>query len=169
MKPLKAPIIFTGSKARELPHIEKVKPKIFNKVVDVFGGGGSVSIHFVQSMEVPVHYNDINPDLFSLFSSLKDEKKIEHILEEITKIPVSQPVFFDVYDKKYVCDPVTRYIYLRAHTYRNEIDSKKMNLKKVDDVFVPSRTNVKYDKLLKYPKILGSDRFVVTIKTTRKF
>ena len=110
MKSLKSPIIFTGSKAREIQNIDKAKPKSFNKVVDVFGGGGSVSLHFLQSMkDIEVHYNDKNQDLFQLFSSLKDEKKVEQIFKEIVQIPVSFEIFADVYDKKYHCDPVARF------------------------------------------------------------
>ena len=48
--------------------------------------------------------------------------------------------------------------------YRNEVDSKKMNMKKVDGQLVPSRTKVKYHKLLEYPKILNTDKFLVTNK-----
>lgn len=90
---LKSPIPYQGSKRRELHIIEQFQPKKFDKLVDVFGGGGSVSLYYLQAYKPfkrGVWFNDISPDLFELFTTLKSAEKTAKLLESYKNIPVTK-------------------------------------------------------------------------------
>jgi len=94
---LKSPLSYMGSKKDELFKIVKNQPLNFNKVIDVYGGGGSVSLFYLQKYPFldEVVYNDLNLDIinffevltdasncFKLYSSLEDFRNKEKISEE---------------------------------------------------------------------------------------
>lgn len=75
-------IKYPGSKTTLLPDIEKVfKRSRMRRIVDVFGGSGTVSLN-LRAKEVV--YNDINPDLYNLFLSIKQDP--DYMLKSLTDL-----------------------------------------------------------------------------------
>lgn len=71
---LKSPLSYMGSKKEELFKIVKNQPLNFNKIIDVYGGGGSVSLFYLQKYPLldEIVYNDINPYILNFFEVLSD-------------------------------------------------------------------------------------------------
>ena len=80
------PIPYLGNKRRELIHISEYEPTVYNKVVDVFGGSGSISLYYLNKGCI-VHYNDKIKAIVGFYDILKDEKRVPELIEAIKSIP----------------------------------------------------------------------------------
>lgn len=75
-------IKYPGSKTTLLPDIDKVfKRSRMRRIIDVFGGSGTVSLN-IRAKEVV--YNDINHDLSNLFLAIKEDPG--YMINELTRI-----------------------------------------------------------------------------------
>ena len=75
-------IKYPGSKATLLPDIEKVfKRSRTKRLIDVFGGSGSVALN-LRAKEVV--YNDINPDLSNLFLAIREDP--DYMINRLTDL-----------------------------------------------------------------------------------
>lgn len=78
---------YQGSKIKDLPFIIQYQPKTFNKVIDVFGGGGSISYHYLMQ-GYKVVFNDVDKNVYEYMKMIKNDeykafmKKIKPITEE---------------------------------------------------------------------------------------
>ena len=86
---IKTPVNYTGSKHTILPDIMKHFPKDYDRVVDLFGGGGSVSATILDRNPLcKVIYNDINKQLKSLMDFFYINKpadiieRVENVIDE---------------------------------------------------------------------------------------
>lgn len=97
---LHAPIPYQGSKRRELDIIEKYQPQEFDKVIDAFGGGGSVSLFYLQSYVLDkVVYNDAHEALCNMFVALKSVAGTTKIQSEIRAIPMTKTEYVRLHEK----------------------------------------------------------------------
>jgi len=118
---LQAPISYKGSKRQELKYIKLYEPKQFKKIVDVFGGGGSVFLYYMQEYklsEQTAHYNDINPTLVQLFTFLHNENDINYLLAQLKLLPINEETVKAIYDRKPPYDKVQeiyRMLYLNLN------------------------------------------------------
>ena len=78
-------IKYQGNKRKELNNIGSFQPKKFNTFVDVFGGGGSVSLYY-HKKGVKVHYNDKDIGLFELVNAIKTKETTEELLLSLIHI-----------------------------------------------------------------------------------
>ncbi len=87
---------YPGSKLTVIPEIigkyNKSNKKYF---IDVFSGSGSVIMNIKSEYKI---YNDINPDLVFLFSTLKNNYDLFY--KDISKAVATKKIFFDYYDKR---------------------------------------------------------------------
>jgi site-specific DNA-adenine methylase len=73
-------IPYMGSKrklASEILHFITSRHPTLTDFYDLFGGGGSISFTAVQDYRFPVHYNELNPHIYSLVEYLKTNKTLE--------------------------------------------------------------------------------------------
>lgn len=160
-KKLIAPISYQGSKRRELKKIEEYEPKKFEIFVDVFGGGGSVSINYMKKNK-KVIYNDINIGLTELFKTLKDENKTKELLEEMDKIDNTNiEVFYKIFDREYKISEVARLLYLTKISFRNMIYNRMPIQDKVNGELKLRKQNIKFKNLIKFNELLKQDTFEV--------
>lgn len=83
---IKTPVNYTGSKHTTLPDIMKHFPKDYDRVVDLFGGGGSVSATILDRNPLcKVIYNDINKQLTSLMDFFYINKPAD-IIERVENV-----------------------------------------------------------------------------------
>ena len=87
---------YPGSKLTVIPEIigkyNKSNKKYF---IDVFSGSGSVIMNIKSEYKI---YNDINPDLVFLLSTLKNNYDLFY--KDISKAVATKKIFFDYYDKR---------------------------------------------------------------------
>lgn len=103
---LKAPFPYLGSKRKELKIIQQHLPENFEKFVDVFGGGGSVSLFAASNKNIQVYYNDGQKSLADFFTILLDEDKTDQFIDEFDEMEKSKETFKNmVKDKTYLTDP----------------------------------------------------------------
>ena len=91
---MQAPIQYLGSKRKDIPYIHKWEPAEFNKVVDVYGGGGSVVLSYLDR-GVELIYNDADVQMCELFNVLKDEKRANELLAWLEKQELNEDGFKD--------------------------------------------------------------------------
>ena len=151
---LLSPISYQGSKKRETHIIEEYQPKRFNKVVDVFGGGGSVSLFYIQNYNnCQVHYNDISPDLTLLFEVLKDHDKTKKVVDHMHKLKSSKEDFIkrqkelkEAYEKNK--PSLINFLYCTSYGYGGNMFS---------GTIITSNNkprSISFDKFLKYPDVI---------------
>ena len=58
-----------GSKRRELKFIAEYQPEEFNKVIDVFGGGGNIFLHYLKQGIYSI-YNDNDKALYNIVKTI---------------------------------------------------------------------------------------------------
>ena len=135
-KPIKfltSPIPYQGSKRRETDTIYKYKPKTFDKIVDVFGGGSSVSLYFIQKGH-NTEYNDINPEVSGFFRLLKDENHTKHLEAELKRIKYEKKEdYSNVFDKKTKINDNTRFYFLTKTSFRGLYQKKMPKMRKNAD------------------------------------
>lgn len=91
---MKSPIPWIGGKNLLKTKIisEFPQEKIFNRFIDVFGGGGSILFAKEKHAELEV-YNDANSDLVNFFRCLKYHR--QELQREIRYYLNSREMFFD--------------------------------------------------------------------------
>ena len=157
---MKAPIAYQGSKRKELNYIKQYEPKHFDLFVDVFGGGGSVSMFYIQQNK-KVRYNDLNKGLNDLFNILQNTDKIKELQNELSNINNTEEVFYEIFDSKSSC---LRMLYLTKHCFRGVINRRLPNKDKQGNMIIK---DLSYKKLLNYPEILKKD-FISTNNNYKK-
>ena len=124
------PMSYKGSKQRELLQIKKYEPKNFKKFIDVFGGGGSVSLYYLSRTEIEVHYNDIDKTLVDMYEALQDEEKTREIIDEYGALLRTKEEFNDIINlKKKTLNPVTLMIYKTTACFRGITSASIPNLR----------------------------------------
>ena len=93
---LSDPCPYKGGKYKELHKIYENEPKSFTRVVDVFGGGGSVSLNYAARGFV-VHYNDKYEDLVRMWEMLQDSEKTATFQERCRGISPTKDKHDDLY------------------------------------------------------------------------
>ena len=149
-KKIQAPISYQGSKRRELKYINQYEPKSFNTLIDVFGGGGSVSIYYIQKSKKVV-YNDINKGLYDLFNILQDETSIKKLQTDLKSIDNNEETFYKIFDSK---ESALKMLYLTKHCFRGVINRRLPNKDKEGNMICK---DLSYSKLNMYPKILKNN------------
>ena len=152
---LSNPISYQGSKRRETHIIEEYQPKRFNKVVDVFGGGGSVSLFYIQNYNnCQVHYNDISPDLTLLFEVLKDHDKTKKVVDHMHKLKSSKEDFIkrqkelkEAYEKNQ--PSLINFLYCTSYGFSGNMFSGTVTMENGK----PRRVK-DFSKFLKYPDVI---------------
>ena len=152
---LLSPISYQGSKKRETHIIEEYQPKRFNKVVDVFGGGGSVSLFYIQNYNnCQVHYNDISPDLTLLFEVLKDHDKTKKVVDHMHKLKSSKEDFIkrqkelkEAYEKNQ--PSLINFLYCTSYGFSGNMFSGTVTMENGK----PRRVK-DFSKFLKYPDVI---------------
>lgn len=166
---LKNPVCYQGSKRLEIDKLTAYTPDLdtCDKVVDLFGGGGVVSLYFKQKIpNKTVIYNDLNPIQYKLFKLLKDRKETESVLTKINKYVYNKNSYETLhnfyFDSKE--QDLTTFLILKRHAYRGLIKKgfTTVNLKEGKT----SKRN-SYKNFLKYHSILN-DKFVVMNSDFRK-
>lgn len=81
MSYIKSPIIYQGNKFRLIKEIFSCIPNDINNFYDLFGGSGTISIN-AQKIAKNVFYNELNNNIFNMFSLLtRKEDIISHMRE----------------------------------------------------------------------------------------
>lgn len=152
------PVSYLGGKRREIQKIKDQQPTAFNKFVDVFGGGGSVILWYIQdNPNLKAHYNDINKEITELYGMLKDGSKVSKVLEEFEKIDLNDEEFYyKVANGEVVMNENVKYIYLKATSRMGDIARKLFNKRKnKDGTYTNESRNLKsYKKFYLYKDIL---------------
>ncbi len=155
-KLLKAPISYQGSKARELDIIEKYQPKKFDKLIDAFGGGGSVSIYYTQKYpDIEVYYNDLSPDLFELFTILQNEEKSDNLAKTMNSIIPDQQDYTERNKKlkdsfKKNETDLINFIYCSSYGFRGNMFAGILNFDSKGKI----KKKKNFDNFKEYPAIL---------------
>jgi len=66
----RSPIPYMGSKTKLLPQLIPLFPKNVNVFIDLFGGGGCISMNFAG--KIKTIYNEINPNIVALINMIKN-------------------------------------------------------------------------------------------------
>ncbi len=91
---------YPGSKTSVVEDIQRIYDQSgCNVFVDVFGGSGSVSLN-IRSRNIV--YNDLNRDLFTLFTVLKTH--FSSFYRAANALAMDRRLFFDYYDGRIVID-----------------------------------------------------------------
>lgn len=166
-KILKNPISYQGSKSKELHHIDNNKPTEFKKFIDVFGGGGVVSLYFLQKYPEleEIVYNDMDKTMVDLFTILKDEAQTDELVKWVGSQNYDESEWRDR-AKKYNNsnkDDIRERLYIKRLAFRglegSTMSNKKKNKK--GELVLDIRKN--YTEFYKYPPILNTDKFKITM------
>lgn len=93
MKYIRSPINYTGSKYKLLDKIIPMFPNNINTFLDVFGGSGTITLNVQANNKI---YNELNENLFgmfSLFKDMKDEEIINHIIHRINEFGLGKYIY----------------------------------------------------------------------------
>lgn len=151
---LQAPISWIGSKRREVHTIEKYDPGKFNVMLDVFGGGGSVALHYLQTTDAKVYYNDIDPHVCGLYNTLKDEEKTKQLISDIHQIPIDDDTFQEKLSRYPEDVSIAEWAFLKKVTFRGMLGTTKMMDKRNGVARKPN-----CNKYRLYPDVLNVPRF----------
>jgi DNA adenine methylase len=114
---MKSPLRRIGNKARLLPSLLKLFPDKIKAFVDMFMGTGNVAFAMAKRCQY-VFANDIDNDVYNLWSVIKEGKK-EELIQRIAETPVHQHIFNE-WKNKQEADPVwkaARFLYLSNYSY----------------------------------------------------
>ena len=139
---MKSPVAYQGSKKRELTYIKDYEPKKFDKFVDVFGGGGCVSL-FYNNRNIKTHYNDINKGLVDIFNIIQDKTKTEKLIEEVKKLKQDEETFYKLFDGD---NTALKMLFITKHCFRGIINRRLPN--KINGNMIIK--NLGYENLLTY-------------------
>jgi len=161
---LYAPIDYQGSKRNELEKIKNHLPDLnqIQTCVDVFGGGGSVSLmllHAVQDCESIVIYNDIDKEMCDLFTILKSEESVDDLLEWLDNQTYTEEEFRQrakIYSKNRKNGEVDIYelLYLKRIAFRGLPSTLTPNKSKNESGELELRLRKNYKTFEKYPSHL---------------
>ena len=112
-----APIMsYWGSKRKEIKHIFEFLPDKYLKIVDVFGGIGTISLNHViyYGDKIQTHYNEINKEVAIMLQIMKDENRTDEFIKTINEIRLlnCEEYFYKVRDYKIKLDTHIRNFYL---------------------------------------------------------
>lgn len=161
----KPPLSYMGSKVQELDKIINNLPLNFNKFIDVFGGGGSVSLAMLQEYPTKqIFYNDVDKEMAELFEILKSKDKTKKLINDIndirSTIKNNRREIFD----SYVYPDLPKRFYLAKTGFRGNHMNHLPNLRdgKLDSVNFDLSYLTKYNnKMLQRLKITNNDCFEV--------
>ena len=156
---LKAPIPYLGSKRLEIKYIVDNEPDKFKKIIDVFGGGGSVSLHYFQH-GYDIQYNDIDKAVCDLFNAIQDEEVIKKIVDSVNNYKLKDDLK-DVLKSYQENQDLESLLLLKSHSYRGLTHTPLINRRKINGVLVVEQ-HYKPDKLLKYPAIFKEKKLKVS-------
>lgn len=166
-KYLTNPISYLGSKRLDMKYIMECAPLNFDLFVDVFGGGGCVSMYY-QQQNIKVHYNDIDKDMCELFNILQDIDKTKKLLYDFNNMPVltmdNVKEGLKSVQESYMEDKnIVKRLYLTSYCFRGLIchNTPKMRKDKNGEYYI-DKTPSNYDKLLKYPEIFKNNYMEVS-------
>lgn len=155
---LTPPVSYLGGKRREIQRIKDHQPEEFTKLIDVFGGGFSIGLWYIQeSPKLKTHYNDINEDITNLYKLLKDGTDVKKVLDEFKKIDLNdEELYYKVSNGEVEIDNNVKYIYLKATSRMGDISRKLFNKRKnKDGSYTNESRNLKsYEKFYKYKDIM---------------
>ncbi len=164
-KLLQAPISYQGSKRNELDKIDEFKPKQFNKFIDIFGGGGSVGLYFLQKYPElkEIVYNDISKIMVQLFNVLKNLDKTNDLLKDLDERDYNDKQFFKINKNfKHQSSSINDYLFLQRMAFRGIVGNGSINKHKNKDtgeLEISLRKN--YYDFYKYPPVLSNDKFKI--------
>lgn len=152
LKRIRSFINYTGGKYNEFPIIWNYMPdKNDMKVIDVFGGGGSVLWNcIINEYGSEFIYNDINIYLYQLFKYLFDEKERKKIFDEMKKVKLTKE------NCERIVNDETNYNNIIIHLAKSKICFKGIVSAKIVD----STGRFKFDKTLdQYYDLNWNDNF----------
>ena len=126
---MKPPMSYQGSKVKEIKKIHENAPEDFDIIVDVFGGGGSVFLSYIETKKC--HYNEIDKKLCDMFNILKDSQETEKLINNLKKIDCNDRDFFkNVFEYKSDLSEIERFLYLTKLSMMGMVNSGKIKLRK---------------------------------------
>ena len=144
-------------KARHINIIKKYEPQEIKRVVDVFGGGGSISKEYT-SRHIKTHYNDTNDVYVNIMETLKYRNRTLKLINELEllKEKNNEEFFYKVFDNEIDISDEARLIYLSTTTHKASM-KRQPKLMRIGDVLTYVG-NVKnpYD-FLYYPTIFKNN------------
>lgn len=108
-------IPWIGGKRKLIPTIRDMLPRGFTSFVDVFGGGGTVTINLPLKKSVKRIYNDLNSNLTTLMRVVKEQPL--SLLKELKFLPFHSRDEFNV-----LCE------YLKKEEFTDEYMQQEMDL-----------------------------------------
>lgn len=141
---IKSPISYVGSKRRELEIIKENEPPNFTKIVDAFGGGGSVALGYLNSLE-KVIYNDLFYPIANLFNILKSEEETQKLIDDYNNLPIDKETF--LIQKAQMFENTLAFVYTTLNSFRQFHGS-----------FQPTayKANRSIDHFINYPELLSN-------------
>lgn len=164
---LKNPISYQGSKRMEIDKINLYTPDLnaCDKVVDVFGGGGVVSLYFKQKFpDKTVIFNDLKTIQCKLFNLLKDKEKTKNLISKLEEYKYNKESYEKLH-KEYFDgkeQDVLKYVILQHFAFRGILEKSRTMIN-----FREKKSRSSYKSLLKYHEILD-DKFIVMNYDFRK-
>ena len=155
---LTSPIPYLGSKRLEIKYIVDNQPE-FKNVIDVFGGGGSVSLYYFQN-GYNVVYNDIDNSICQLFNAIQDEETIKKVVESVLEYEAGEDLK-DVLEHYKTYNDLESMLILKHHAYRGMLTTPLINRRKINGVLVKEK-HYNPNKLLKYPPIFKEKKLEIT-------
>lgn len=97
---------YQGSKRKELPQIREHEPTKFKTFVDVFGGGGSVFLDYLNRPGIKCVYNDNNKTLADTFKIVAEGKEsAERLMKEIESYDIKTSEDLNAVRKEFERNP----------------------------------------------------------------
>tara|TARA_Y100000004_G_C8953224_1_gene429550 strand:+ start:1514 stop:2296 length:783 start_codon:yes stop_codon:yes gene_type:complete len=144
-------------KSRHSHIIKQFEPKKIKRVVDVFGGGGTISKAYSQR-NIKTHYNDNNDVYVNIMETLKYRNRTLNLINELEELKEknNEEFFYKVFDNEIDVSEEARLIYLSTTTHKASMQ-RKPKLMRIGDVLTYVG-NVKnpYD-FLYYPNIFKNN------------
>lgn len=120
MSYLASPVPYNGSKKNEIKVLKDYFPNEIKTFVDVFGGGGTVSLYMSQFENFDIHYNDKHKPIADLFMTLQDEDKTKKFISDVLSIPEGKEQFLKL-KKDLEFNKLIRYYYLLRTSFKAQM------------------------------------------------
>jgi len=156
---LKAPFPYIGTKRGELLTIQYYQPEQFNKMIDAFGGGGSVALHYLQTSDVSIVYNDLCKSCAEVFKILKRPDHTRVLVDRMKTIEPTQENYTE-FRKSYLTNPFSL-MFTCTYGFMSCPANSKVRLRTENGRQLTAKIK-EFDYMLEYPDVLGTDRFAVT-------
>jgi len=139
---------YQGGKKKEIPIIINHLPETKDKIIDVFGGGGSVVISLLSNNIFDSgQYNDINPKIVKIWDLLYNKpEELDNMIKNYPKMSNEEIIKFikTSEDNDNICDFLARGKYgFRGIRSSKTIDTTR-ELKNISEYFDPIAYNKKY-------------------------